>query len=138
MERSFKFQVRSHSALSLSFMTDCYWLVVPGLQDNSELCIRKNKMTLAGTEVKEIFDPVVKEVLNLVTGQIKAAKRHVKAVLLVGGFGQNAYLRDAIREEVKSSNVEVLQSPNRYILTFQQKRRWANIPTVGLRLCEVP
>lgn len=108
-------------------MTDCYWHVVPGLQDNSELCIRKSKMTLAGTEVKAIFDPVVKEVLNLVTGQIKAAKRHVKAVLLVGGFGQSAYLRDAIREEIKSSNVEVLQSPNRYILAFQQKRRWANI-----------
>ena len=70
-------------------------------------------MTMAGTEVKAIFDPVVKAVLNLVTDQIKAAKRHVKAVILVGGFGQNAYLRDAIREEVKSSGVDVLQSPNR-------------------------
>ena len=70
-------------------------------------------MTMAGTEVKAIFDPVVKAVLNLVTDQIEAAKRHVKAVILVGGFGQNAYLRDAIREEVKSSGVEVLQSPNR-------------------------
>ena len=83
------------------------------MQDNQELCIRRNKMTMAGTEVKAIFDPVVKAVLNLVTDQIKAAKRHVKAVILVGGFGQNAYLRDAIREEVKSSGVEVLQSPNR-------------------------
>lgn len=70
-------------------------------------------MTMAGAEVKAIFDPVVKAVLNLVTDQIKAARRHVKAVILVGGFGQNAYLRDAIREEVKSSGVEVLQSPNR-------------------------
>lgn len=83
------------------------------MQDNQELCIRRNKMTMAGTEVKAVFDPVVKAVLNLVTDQIKAAKRHVKAVILVGGFGQNAYLRDAIREEVKSSGVEVLQSPNR-------------------------
>lgn len=56
---------------------------------------------------------MVKEVLRLVTGQIDAAKRPIKAVILVGGFGQNAYLRDAIRNEVKSSNVEVLQSPNR-------------------------
>lgn len=70
-------------------------------------------MALSGTEVKAIFEPVVKEVLKLVTGQIKAAKRHVKAVILVGSFGQNAYLRDAIREEVKSSSVDVLQSPNR-------------------------
>ncbi len=70
-------------------------------------------MTLAGTEVKSIFDPVVKEVLNLVTGQIKAAKRQVKTVILVGGFGQNAYLRDAISAEVSSSDVEILQSPDR-------------------------
>ena len=69
-------------------------------------------MTLAGAEVQAIFDPVVKEVLNLVNGQIKAAKRHVKTVILVGGFGQSAYLRDAIREEVKPSNVDVLQCPN--------------------------
>ncbi len=69
-------------------------------------------MAMSGTEVKAIFEPVVKEVLNLVTGQIRAAKRHVKAVILVGGFGENAYLRDAIRQEVKSSNVDVLQSPN--------------------------
>ena len=69
-------------------------------------------MTLLGTEVRAIFDPVVNEVLKLVVGQIDAAKRPVKAVILVGGFGQNAYLRDAIRHEVKSSNVTVLQSPN--------------------------
>ena len=70
-------------------------------------------MTMPGTDVKAIFNPVVKEVLLLVNGQIKTAKRQVRAVVLVGGFGQNAYLRDAIREELKSSNVEVLQSPNR-------------------------
>ena len=75
--------------------------------------IRKNKMTIPGTDVRVIFEPVVKEVLELVTGQIKSAKRRIKAVILVGGFGQSGYLRDAIREEVKSSNVEVLQSPNR-------------------------
>ena len=113
MGRNFKFQVRRRSALNFSFRTDCWSHVVPGLQDNEDLRIKKNKMTLTGPEVKAIFDPVVKAVLDLVTGQIKAAKRQVKAVILVGGFGQSAYLRDAIREEIKSSNVDVLQSPNR-------------------------
>lgn len=70
-------------------------------------------MTLPGTTVKAIFEPVVNEVLKLVTGQIEAVKRPVKAVVLVGGFGQNAYLRDTIRDKLKSSNVEVMQSPNR-------------------------
>ena len=85
-------------------------------------------MTLTGAEVEAIFDPVVKEVLNLVTSQIKAAKRHVKDVVLVGGFGQSAYLRDAIREEVRSSGVEVLQSPNRSVLTLKQEHVCAKIP----------
>ena len=93
--------------------TDQEWYTVPGLADNKELGIRKNKMTLPGTTVKAIFEPVVNEVLKLVTGQIEAVKRPVKAVVLVGGFGQNAYLRDTIRDKLKSSNVEVMQSPNR-------------------------
>lgn len=75
--------------------------------------IRKNKMTLTGNEVQKLFDPVVNEVLRLVIGQINAAKQPVKTIILVGGFGQNAYLRDAIRNEVKSNNVEVKQCPNR-------------------------
>lgn len=87
---------------------------VPGLSDNKELGIRKNKMTLAGLEVRAIFEPVLNEVLRLVKGQITATKKAVKAVILVGGFGQNAYLRDAIRHEIKSSRTQVYQSPNRY------------------------
>lgn len=89
-----------------------FQIPVPGLSDNNELGIRKNRMTLAGTEVRAIFEPVLKEVLRLVTGQINATEKHVKAVILVGGFGQNAYLRDSIRNEIKSSKIEVYQSPN--------------------------
>lgn len=47
--------------------------------------------------------------------QIKSTKSTVKAVLLVGGFGQSAYLRDRIRAAV--SNIEVMQSPNGYNIT---------------------
>lgn len=83
-------------------------------------------MTLSGIDVRAIFEPVVKEVLALVTGQIKAARRSVKAIVLVGGFGQNSFLRDAIREEVKSSDVEVLQSPCRLVLTLPKMIRWAH------------
>jgi len=54
----------------------------------------------------------MQEVVNLVLGQIKATKTAVRAVLLVGGFGQSAYLRDCIRAAV--GDVEVMQSPNGY------------------------
>ena len=50
-----------------------------------------------------IFEPVIKEVISLVLSQIKATKREVKAVLLVGGFGSSAYLRERLRETLRNS-----------------------------------
>ena len=80
-----------------------------------------------------MFEPALKEVLRLVTGQIKASKKEVKAVIMVGGFGHNVYLWVAINYEVKELRVDVMQSPNRQGnhllqpsipgLTFQQLDR---------------
>ena len=47
-------------------------------------------------------------------GQIKATGKAVTAILLVGGFGQNAYLRDQIRKAV--GDIQVMQSPNGYMV----------------------
>lgn len=66
---------------------------------------------MSGSEVKNIFDPVVDEVVTLVRGQITATQKQVKAVLLVGGFGQSAYLRETIRVAV-DPQIEVMQPPN--------------------------
>ncbi len=82
------------------------------MKDNKKHGIRRGKMRLTGAEVRTIFEPVVKDILGLVRGQIKATNTQVKAVLMVGGFGQNAYLRERIREEIKGDNIEVMQSPN--------------------------
>ena len=45
-------------------------------------------------------------------GQIAATKDPVKAILLVGGFGQNTFLRDQVRQTVGPKGIEVMQSPN--------------------------
>ena len=66
---------------------------------------------MTGTQVSEIFEPVVQEVITLVKGQIASTGKKVKAVLLVGGFGQNAFLRESIRAAI-DSNIEVMQPPN--------------------------
>ena len=87
---------------------------VPGLSDDAERGVRRGKLRMAGSDIRRIFDPVVDEILRLVIGQIDAMKTTVKAVLLVGGFGQNAYLRDRIRTSVNERNIEVMQSPNGY------------------------
>ena len=87
-------------------------LLVPGLPDNPEAGVRRGKIVLGGAELSGVFRPVVDEVITLVKGQVRATKKKVKAVLLVGGFGQSAYLRDSIRIALEDSDIEVLQSPN--------------------------
>lgn len=57
-----------------------------------------------------IFEPVVSEVINLVQGQIGTADREIRAVLLVGGFGENSYLKERLRGALDPS-IEVMQPP---------------------------
>ena len=85
---------------------------MPGLVDNAQQGVRRGKFSLGGPEIVQIFSPVLDEVIALVNGQITSTKREVKAVLLVGGFGESAYLRESLREAV-GSKVEILVPPNR-------------------------
>ena len=84
---------------------------VPGLVDDASQGVRRGKFTLQGSDIVNIFAPVLREIISLVKGQIKSTKRKVKAVLLVGGFGQSAYLRESLKKAVGSST-EVLAPPN--------------------------
>lgn len=67
---------------------------------------------MSGTELRCIFEPVLNEVVRLFTQQIDSSTSLVSRVVLVGGFGENAYLRDSIRKEVRNRGIEVIQSPN--------------------------
>ena len=76
-------------------------------------------MTVSGDDVRKIFGPVVDEVTKLVMDQVRAVSQSVKSptyILLVGGFGQSAYLRECIRAVVATWNVQVIQSPNGCVL----------------------
>ena len=84
---------------------------MPGLADDPGQGVRRGKFKMSGSQVKQIFDPVVDEVVTLVRGQITATQKKVKAVLLVGGFGQNAYLRETVRAAI-DPDIEVMQPPN--------------------------
>lgn len=80
--------------------------------------MRRGRLRLIGSDVGKIFEPVVKEVISLVKGQIAATKADVKAVLMVGGFGQSVFLRDSIRSAVADQGIEVMQSPNGFVEYF--------------------
>lgn len=70
------------------------------------------------SDLKNIFEPVVKEVVGLVQDQIKNCKVPIRAVLLVGGFGSSAYLKERLRESVDKSTV-VMQPPNAWLAVVQ-------------------
>ncbi|KAA6410639.1 MAG: hypothetical protein FRX48_06062 [Lasallia pustulata] len=89
-----------------------FTIPVPGLTDNPETGVRRGKIVLGAAELRGVFRPVIDEVIILIKGQVRATKKRVKAVLLVGGFGQSAYLRDSIRGAMEDSGIEVMQSPN--------------------------
>jgi molecular chaperone DnaK (HSP70) len=67
-------------------------------------------LLLKSGDVKEMLEPVVAEVVELVLAQIKATKTKVKSILLVGGFGGSQYLQERIREAVKR-DIEVIKPP---------------------------
>ena len=95
-----------------------------GMPDNAHLGIKNHKLRLEGTELRTIFEPVLDETIKLVMDQINRCGKPVKAVILVGGFGQNGYLRDEIAKEVKrfSNSIEVIQSVNWYVCTPEIQR----------------
>ncbi|KAL0085830.1 hypothetical protein F4703DRAFT_1851786 [Phycomyces blakesleeanus] len=58
---------------------------------------------------REIFEPVVLKVLELIAGQIKQTEVSLSAIFLVGGFGQSRYLHKRIQGnfQKKASSIAV-------------------------------
>lgn len=90
---------------------DGYLILVPGLANNERLGIRRGRFTVTPAEMRDIFEPVVEKITKLVKGQIEATNKTTSAVILVGGFGQNNYLKERLRSSVGKS-ILVLQPPN--------------------------
>ncbi|KAG0650908.1 hypothetical protein D0Z07_2774 [Hyphodiscus hymeniophilus] len=90
---------------------DGYHILVPGLADDKDLGIKRGRFTITRTEMHDIFEPVVEKVIRLVEGQILATNQTISAVLLVGGFGQNNYLKERLRSSIGESII-VMQPPN--------------------------
>ena len=83
---------------------------VPGLQEDPTRGIRRSFLNIQGSTIKSLFQPVIATITTLVKKQLKETK-DARAVLLVGGFGQSAYLRKSI-EKVVGPGVEVMQPTN--------------------------
>lgn len=67
----------------------------PGLPDDEEAGLESGFLIMTAEQVKGIFEPVVREVCELVEGQVEGIRRkggNVSGIVLVGGFGQSNYL----------------------------------------------
>ncbi|KAI1428888.1 actin-like ATPase domain-containing protein [Xylaria sp. FL1777] len=82
------------------------------LKDDNEENLVGNCWTMTGSRVKEIFDPLVTDIIRLIDEQVKNALlkrrgRKIKGIFLVGGFGSSQYLKTCIEKEMP--NIQVIQ-----------------------------
>ena len=80
--------------------------------------ITRNRLELSSTDIKEIFEPVISEILTLIEDQIQQTAKKVKLILLVGGFGESRYLQTRIEEKF-GAGIEVKVSRNRFVPPYQ-------------------
>lgn len=88
-----------------------YSFPVVGLEDNKDLKIRRNYWYVTAPTVYKIFEEVILKILKLVTDQRAATQVGIKAIILVGGFGQSTYLRERLEVHVGNS-IPILQPEN--------------------------
>ncbi|KAK3683645.1 hypothetical protein B0T22DRAFT_255645 [Podospora appendiculata] len=78
----------------------------PGLPDDEDAGLDSGFLVMTAKEVKDIFEPVVKEVCDLVQGQVDTLRANggtVSGIILVGGFGQSDYLYRRLKSHFTSA-----------------------------------
>lgn len=71
-----------------------------GIPNNSSLKIKNGRLHISVSTMKQIFAPVIEQILKLVDDQIRRVQEgnhQVNAILLAGGFGKNEYLKESIQ-----------------------------------------
>jgi molecular chaperone DnaK (HSP70) len=91
---------------------------VPGLSNDPAKGILRGKLTLSASTLRAIFRPVITRITALVSAQITGTDEEIKAVLLVGGFGQNPFLRESI-QRVVGRHIQVIQPPKGWTAVVQ-------------------
>ncbi|CAK7272772.1 hypothetical protein SEPCBS57363_005315 [Sporothrix epigloea] len=78
----------------------------PGLPDDEEVGLDSGFLVMTAEQVLEIFEPIVKEVCDLVQGQVdklRAKGGIVSGIILVGGFGQSDYLYRRLKHHFRGN-----------------------------------
>ncbi|KAI9682681.1 MAG: hypothetical protein M1829_006668 [Trizodia sp. TS-e1964] len=78
----------------------------PGLADDEEAGLESGFLVMNASQIKDIFEPVIKEVCDLVEGQVEGIRRKdgvVSGIVLVGGFGQSNYLYNRLKSHFNTA-----------------------------------
>ncbi|KAF9264585.1 actin-like ATPase domain-containing protein [Marasmius fiardii PR-910] len=59
---------------------------------------------------REVFDPVIEQVLGLIEDQLKKVDQRIDALLLVGGFAGSEYLKQRVEAQL-SSRIRIIARP---------------------------
>ena len=91
------FNEEEHSEVNVPF---------PGLPDDEEAGLDSGFLVMSAEQVKNIFEPVIKQVVDLVEGQVEAIREkrgRVSGIILVGGFGQSNYLYTQLKQHFNAA-----------------------------------
>ncbi|RIA97905.1 hypothetical protein C1645_801499 [Glomus cerebriforme] len=68
---------------------------------------------LSYRDVKEMFDPVINKIINLIKEQLNSTKDRCAAMFLVGGFSESKYLQTRVKQEFRQRvpNISVPKQP---------------------------
>jgi molecular chaperone DnaK (HSP70) len=81
------------------------------LEDDPDNRLESNSWTMTGDDLKEIFEPLVDDVIRLIEDQVKSVRlKHeytLSGIMLVGGFGSSQYLKDCVKR--KFPDIQVMQ-----------------------------
>lgn len=81
----------------------------PGLPDDEEAGLDSGFLVMTAEQVRDIFEPVIAEVVKLLEGQVNAIREkrdHVSGIILVGGFGQSNHLYDRLKKHFNTAFAE--------------------------------
>ncbi|KAH7141116.1 hypothetical protein EDB81DRAFT_692772 [Dactylonectria macrodidyma] len=86
------------------------------IKDEESLNIEDQVLSLKTDQMKKLFDPCVNRTLELIDGQVasvmKAGLGKPKMVIVVGGFGRNAYLYKKIEEYAQARGIQTRRPKN--------------------------
>ncbi|KAJ5544066.1 actin-like ATPase domain-containing protein [Penicillium frequentans] len=90
-----------------------HYIPLPGAGDQPDKNIEGGFIHLEGEEIKEIFEPIILKVEELVRAQLESIAHlglNSKAIVLVGGFGSSGYLFKRLKD--CNYSIAILQPPN--------------------------